>query len=317
MAVLIVKKLLGFALTIFLASIFIFLLIRLAGGDAVTMLFGDDAAFDAEGAAALRAEFGLDRPLPVQYFEWFAAFLTGDLGVSLRSGANITDTLSRSLTVTIPLSALGLILGTALGLFAGVIAAKNAGNPTGATVSGLSQLGLATPNFWLGIMLGLFFGVYLGWLPTGGWVPWSQDPIGSIKALILPTIALGTSLAAAVARFVRTTIMDVMREDFVRTARATGMTERQALLRVGLRNASLPVVTLLGLQAAGLISGTIIVETVFSLPGVGRLMLTGVGWRDAIMVQSLALLLVIVVVAMNLLIDILYGVLDPRVRRPR
>jgi len=315
MALLIWRKLLGFALTVFLASVFIFVLMRLAGGDAITMLFGED--YDPAAAAALRAQFGLDRPLPVQYFDWISNFMMGDLGVSLRSGASITDTLGRSLAVTLPLSALGLLLGTLLGVIAGVIAAKSAGTPTGATVSGLSQLGLSIPNFWLGIMLGLLFGVYLGWLPTGGWVPWHQDPLASLRALILPTIALGTSLAATVTRFVRTTIMDVMREDYVRTARATGMTERQALLRVGLRNASLPVVTVLGLQAAGLISGTVIVETVFSLPGVGRLMLTGVGWRDSIMVQSLALLLVIVVVAMNVLIDILYGILDPRIRRAR
>jgi len=315
MAMMIWRKLLGFALTVLVASVLIFVLMRLAGGDAVTMLFGED--YDPAAAEALRAKYGLDRPLPVQYFDWMLRFLSGDLGVSLRSGASITDTLGRSLTVTLPLAALGLSLGILLGVTAGVIAAKAAGTPTGATVSALSQLGLAVPNFWLGIMLGIVFGVYLGWLPTGGWVPWHVDPLGSLKALILPTIALGTSLAASLTRYVRTTIMDVMREDYVRTARATGMTEQQALFRVGLRNASLPVVTLLGLQAAGLIGGTVVVETVFSLPGVGRMMLTGVGWRDSIIVQSLALLLVIVVIGMNLLIDVLYGVLDPRVRRAR
>lgn len=315
MALMIWRKLFGFALTVVAASVLIFLLMRLAGGDAVTMLFGED--YDPAVAQKLRIEYGLDQPLPIQYLNWFLGFLSGDLGTSLRSGSNITETLGRSLGVTLPLAAMGLTLGSILGLGAGVLAAKSAGKPSGAMISGLSQIGLAIPNFWLGIMLGIVFGVQLGWLPTGGWVPWHEDPIGSLKSLILPTIALGTGLAASLTRYVRTTIMDVMREDYVRTARASGMTERQALFRVGLRNASLPIVTVLGLQAAALIGGTVVVETVFSLPGIGRLMLTGVGWRDAIIVQSLALLLVIVVIAMNLVIDVLYGVLDPRVRRGR
>lgn len=315
MSIFVARKLAGFIVTLTLASVIIFALMRIAGGDVVVLLLGEDAAPGA--VERLREEFGLNRPLPVQYFEWITDLLRGDMGTSLFTRAEIGPAAVSRLPLTLSLGFSGLFVGMILGVAAGVYGAKNAGKPSGAAVSVLSQIGIATPNFWLGILLAIVFGVQLGWLPTGGWVPWSEDVVGAARSLILPTIALSTTLAAVLTRYVRTTVLDVLQEDYIRTARASGMTRRLALFKVGLRNASLPVITVLGIQAAGILSGTVIIETVFSLPGVGRMIITGVNNRDALIVQSLTMVLVAFVVFVNFVVDLMYGVLDPRVRRAR
>ena len=315
MSIFVARKLVGLFITLSLASVIIFTLMRIAGGDVAVVALGEEASPAA--VERLRQEFGLDRPLPVQYFEWITNLLRGDMGTSLFTRAEIGPAAISRLPLTLSLGFSGLFVGMVLGVGAGVYGAKNAGRPSGATVSVLSQIGIATPNFWLGILLSIIFGVQLGWLPTGGWVPWSQSITGAATSLILPTIALATTLAAVLTRYVRTTVLDVLQEDYIRTARAAGMTRRLALFKVGLRNASLPVITVLGIQAAGILSGTVIIETVFSLPGVGRMIITGVNNRDALVVQSLTMVLVAFVVLVNFLVDLMYGVLDPRVRRAR
>lgn len=312
MAIFLLRRLAFFAGTLVAASILIFALIRLAGGDIATTTLGQDAT--PEAVAQLRAEYGLDRSLVVQYVDWVGGMLTGDLGSSFQTGEPIGTMIVERLPVTIPLVVAALVLSILIAIPAGTVAANRAGRPTGTAIALASQIGIAVPVFWLGVLLSIVFGVQLGVLPTGGFIPWGQDFGGAVRSLILPVVALGLILAATLSRYVRSSILDVMGEDYVRTARATGMPRGQALLRVGLRNASLPIVTVLGLQAAELLGGTVIVETVFSLPGLSRMILGAVDAREVIVVQSTVMVLVAFVLLLNLLVDVLYGVLDPRVR---
>lgn len=208
---------------------------------------------------------------------------------------------------------LGIIIAVPLGTYA----ARNVGRPSGALVAMLSQVGVAVPVFWAGVLLSLLFGVRLGWLPTGGWTPWSVSVAGAVRSLLLPVLALGLVLAASLSRYVRTALLDVMNQDYVRTARATGMTYTRALLVVGLRNAALPIVTVLGLYVAELVGGTVIIETVFSLPGLSRMIFANVAAREVIVVQSTVMLIIAFVMTVNLLVDLLYGFMDPRIRVAR
>jgi peptide/nickel transport system permease protein len=315
MTVFLLRRLAFFFGTLIAGSILIFAFIRLAGGDVVTTTLGQDAT--PQAAAQLRHEYGLDRSVVVQYLEWVRGLLTGDLGVSYRTEEGIGSMIVDRLPITIPLCLAALLLAVAIAVPAGTLMAKNAGNALGAVGAMISQIGIAVPVFWAGVLLSLVFGVELGWLPTGDWTPWSESVGDAIRSLVLPTVALGLILAATLTRYVRTAVLEVMSQDFVRTARATGMTRGQALLRVGLRNASLPIVTVLGLLAAELLGGTVIIETVFSLPGLSRMILGAVSAREVIVVQSTVMVLVTFVMLLNLLVDVLYGILDPRVRVTR
>lgn len=304
-----------FVLALTVASVLIFSLIRAAGGNVAAVMLGKAAS--PEAIDQLEAQLGLDRPLPVQYFDWVGGMLTGDLGRSFRTGESVTDLLVQSLPVSVPLALGGMLLALLVALPIGTYAATKAGTPVGAFVQMLSQVGIAVPVFWAGVLLSLVVGVQLGWLPTGGFTPWSQSVGSAVKSLILPALALGGVMAATLSRYTRTAVMEVMNEDYVRTARATGMTRRGALLRVGLRNASLPIVTVVGLLAAELIGGTVIIEEVFSLPGLARMILTAVSAREVIVVQSSVMIIVAFVMLVNLVVDVLYGILDPRVRVAR
>lgn len=309
------RRLAFFAGALVVASILIFVLIRAAGGNVAAIVLGRDASPDA--IDALAREYGLDRPLPAQYADWILGMLQGDLGQSFRTGESVADLVVSRLSISVPLALSGLLLGLMIAIPAGVFAARNAGRPAGALVGLLSQVGIAVPVFWAGILLSLLFGVVLGWLPTGGWTAWSVDPVQSVRSLVLPVISLGLILGAAMTRYVRSAVLDVMNQDYVRTARASGMTMGEALLKVGLRNASLPIVTVIGLQMAELIGGTVIIETVFSLPGLSRMILANVAAREVIVVQSSVMLIIVFVIAVNLIVDLLYGVLDPRTRSGR
>lgn len=299
-------------LALLVASVAIFLMIRGAGGNVAAVILGKDAS--PEAIDALAATYGLDRPLMVQYFDWMAKMFTGDLGQSFRTKENVWDMVVGRLPVTIPLVLSGMTLGILIAVPLGTLAARNSDKPSGMLVGLLSQVGIAVPVFWAGILLSLLFGVRLGWLPTGGWTTWSEDPVQSVRSLILPVLALGLILGAVLMRYVRSALMDVMNQDFVRTARASGMTETEALMKVGLRNAALPIITVIGLQMAELVGGTVIIETVFSLPGMARMILANVAAREVIVVQSTVMLIIIFVIAVNFIVDLLYGVLDPRVR---
>ena len=304
-----------FLVTLIVASIAIFLMMRLAGGSVAASILGKNGTPAA--VRELQRSFGLDRPLPIQYFEWMGGMLTGDLGKSFRTNAPVGGLILSSLPVSVPLAFAGLILAIAIALPVGIYAARNVGRPSGAAVALFSQIGIAVPVFWAGLLLSLLVGVQLGWLQTGGWTPWSTSITGAIKSLILPTITLGLVMGASMSRYVRTMVLDVMNEDYVRTARAVGMTRTRALLSVGLRNAALPLLTVLGLQIAELVGGTVIVEKVFSLPGLSRMILSNVTARELTVVQSTVMLIVAFVMLVNLIVDLLYGVLDPRIRIAR
>lgn len=312
MAIYALRKLAFFLGAVFVASLAIFILIRAAGGNVAAIVLGKDAT--AEAINALAHAYGLDQPLPVQYFNWITNMLQGDLGQSFRTKESVADLVTARLSVSVPLALSGLLLGLIIAIPVGTIAARNVGKPSGAILALVSQIGIAVPVFWAGILLSVLFGVKLGWLPTGGWVDWRESPIGAIRSLVLPVLSLGLIMAAVLIRYVRSAVLDVMNQDFVRTARAVGMTRTQALLQVGLRNAALPIVTIVGLQIAELIGGTVIIEMVFSLPGLSRMILANVAAREVIVVQSTVMLIIIFVIFVNFIVDLLYGVLDPRVR---
>ncbi|MEE6282883.1 ABC transporter permease [Georgenia sp. MJ170] len=312
MFVFLVRRIAFFAMALVAASILIFSLIRLAGGNIAAVMLGKAAR--PEAIDELMVELGLDRPLPVQYFDWVTGMLRGDLGTSFRTGEPVTELLLARLPVSVPLALAGMVLALVVALPVGTYAATRSGTRMGAFVTMMSQVGIAVPVFWAGVLLSLFFGVHLGWLPTGGWVAWSTSVSGAIWSLVLPATALGLVMAATLSRYTRTSVLDVMNEDYVRTARASGMTRGGALRRVGLRNASLPLVTVLGLLVAELIGGTVIIEEVFSLPGLARMILSAVSAREVIVVQSAVMMIVAFVMVVNLVVDVLYGVLDPRVR---
>lgn len=312
MAIYALRKLAFFLGAVLVASLAIFILIRAAGGNVAAIVLGKDAT--AEAINALAHAYGLDQPLPVQYFNWITNMLQGDLGQSFRTKESVAELVTARLSVSVPLALSGLLLGLIIAIPVGTYAARNVGKPSGAVLALISQIGIAVPVFWAGILLSVLFGVKLGWLPTGGWTDWRESPIGAIRSLVLPVLSLGLIMAAVLIRYVRSAVLDVMNQDFVRTARAVGMTRTQALLQVGLRNAALPIVTIVGLQIAELIGGTVIIEMVFSLPGLSRMILANVAAREVIVVQSTVMLIIIFVIFVNFVVDLLYGVLDPRVR---
>ncbi|MFZ5676542.1 MAG: ABC transporter permease [Pseudomonadota bacterium] len=312
MAIYVLRKLAFFFAALLIASVAIFLLIRAAGGNVAAVILGKDASADAINALA--HEYGLDRPLFVQYFDWIGAMLQGDLGRSFRTNESVADLVTSRLSVSIPLALAGLLLGLLIAIPVGTYAARNAGRPSGAVLALLSQIGVAVPVFWAGILLSVLFGVRLGWLPTGGWTPWSENFWEAVRSMVLPVLSLGLILAAILIRYIRSAVLDVMNQDYVRTARATGMTQTQALLRVGLRNAAVPIVTVVGLQIAELVGGTVIIETMFSLPGLSRMILANVAAREVIVVQSTVMLIIVFVITVNLIVDLAYGFLDPRIK---
>ncbi|MDW6021878.1 ABC transporter permease [Mesorhizobium sp. BAC0120] len=312
MAIYAFRKLAFFIGALIVASLAIFLLIRAAGGNVAAVVLGKDAS--AEAINALAHQYGLDRPIAIQYLDWITGMLSGDLGRSFRTNESVADLVTTRLSVSIPLALSGLLLGLVIAVPLGTYAARNVGRPSGTVLALISQVGVAVPAFWAGILLSLLFGVHLGWLPTGGWTPWSTSFTGAVRSLVLPVLSLGIIMAAVMIRYVRSAVLDVMNQDYVRTARAVGMTRTQALLRVGLRNALLPIITVIGLQIAELIGGTVIIETVFSLPGLSRMILANVAAREVIVVQSTVMLIIVFVITVNLIVDLLYGFLDPRVR---
>jgi len=315
MLVFLTRRLAFFILALFVSSLLIFGLIRLAGGNIASVMLGRDASPGA--IDALMTELGLDRPWPVQYLDWVVGMLQGDLGRSFRTNEPIAAMLTDRLPVSVPLAIGGMVLALLVAVPVGTLAATHARRPLGTLIAVLSQVGIAVPVFWAGVLLSLVFGVRMGLLPTGGWTPWSTSVSDAAVSLVLPVLALGMVMAATLSRYTRTAVLDVMNEDYVRTARACGMTRRSALYKVGLRNAALPLVTVVGLLAAELVGGTVIIETVFSLPGLSRMILSAVNAREVIVVQSTVMVVVAFVMLVNLVVDVLYGILDPRVRVAR
>jgi peptide/nickel transport system permease protein len=256
----------------------------------------------------------LDRPLPTQYFDWLGGLLHGDLGTSYVSKAAIGPQVFDRLQVTLWLVVAGMIIALAVAAPAGTVMAARHRKISGLALSAFSQVGVAVPAFLAGILLIVVFAVKLGWLPANGWTPPAQDPGMFLKQLILPALSLGLVQGAVLTRYVRSAVLEVLREDYLRTARAKGLRPFQALWRHGLRNAAVPVVTVLGLQLATLLIGAVVVERVFVIPGLGSLLLDGVSNRDLLLVQDVVMVLVIAVLLVNFVVDLLYVALDPRLR---
>lgn len=295
------------------ASLLSFLLLSTLPGDPAQALLGVNAS--PQALAALRAELGTDRPLVAQYVDWVGGVVTGDLGTSVVSGARIGAEIADKLTVTGPLVLAGLTLALLLALPLGVLAAVAHRHWLGTVLAALSQIGIAVPAFWLAILLITVVAVQWQLLPAGGFpgAGWAQ-PRAAVEALVLPVVVLGVAQAAILMRYVRSAVLEVMREDFIRTARAKGASRSRALFRHGLRNAAIPVLTVLGVQLATLLVGAVVVENVFALPGLGRMLLQDVGNRDLVKVQSVVLVLTAAVLLINFLVDVAYRVVDPRLR---
>jgi peptide/nickel transport system permease protein len=288
-------------------------------GNAAEIMLGTSAT--PESVAALSAKLGLDRPPVVRYVDWMKGLATGDLGTSIAYDTPISQLVGERLAVTVPLALMAMTLSAALAFTLGLFAAARHGKGGDVGVMAMSQVGIAIPNFWFAILLILVFSVKLRWFSAGGFPGWRAEDGGGIGpalgALVLPAVALAVVQAAILARIVRSAVLDVLREDFVRTARAKGQTPRGVLWGHVLRNAMVPVLTVMGLQFANLLAGTVVIENVFSLPGLGRLVFQAIANRDLLVVRNVVMLLAATVVVINFIVDVLYVVIDPRLRAKR
>jgi ABC-type dipeptide/oligopeptide/nickel transport system permease component len=295
-----------------LASIAIFGLLHLVPGDPAVMLAGQDAT--PAVVEAVRRDMGLDAPLPVQYALWMGHVLRGDLGKSYMTRLPVTELLAAALPATVELGLAALLFAVTFALPVGIIAALWRQRLPDWICTAVNGLALGVPSFWLGIIFIIVFALILGWLPPGGRVEFLRDPSQAWRSLVLPAITLGLPIGAALARFIRAAMLEVLQEDYIRTARAKGVPRRGVILGHAFRNALIPIVTVLGIQFGRLLGGAVIVESVFAWPGVGRMILQAVLNRDYLLVQGALLLLVISFITINLIVDLLYGVLDPRIR---
>ncbi|MEM9247416.1 MAG: ABC transporter permease [Pseudomonadota bacterium] len=298
--------------TIFLISIFVFGLQHLLPGDPILVMAGEER--DPEVIAALREKYRLNDPIPVQYLAWAGAALQGDLGISLRTQQPVLELIGEKLPVTIQLAVMALIIAMAIGIPAGVLSAYKKGTWIDWTANIVALSGLSVPNFWLGIMLILLVSVNLGWLPASGYQPFSEDPLQSLKTMLMPAFVLGTALAATLMRHTRSAMLSVLRSDYVRTARAKGLKERAVLVKHALRNALVPVVTVTTLLFGELLAGAVLTEQIFTIPGFGKLVVDAVFNRDYAVVQGIVLCTGIAFIFMNILADAAYRILNPRMR---
>jgi peptide/nickel transport system permease protein len=309
---LIIRSFLSLLFAALIGSIVIFLMMHFLGGDVVTAILGKEAG--PEDVSFMREELGLNRPLIVQYLDWLKGVLTGDLGTSYALGFDIFEQIRIRFAPTFMITFGTLLVSIPLSLILGTYSAINVKKLRGGAVDVVTQVGLAIPAFWGGLLLVLFFGVRHRLLPIGGYVPFSEDPIASIKSVILPIAALSIGVTAVFTRYVRTAMIDVMTEDFIKLAMAKGRTRRGAALHHGVRNASIPLVTVATLQLGALMAGAVVIENVFVIPGIGRLLVTSTLGREVVVVQSLTFVIMLMILTMNFLMDIAYGLLDPRMR---
>jgi peptide/nickel transport system permease protein len=316
MSVFLFKRLLTFLATLAVASVLVFSVLELLPGNIAQVMLGETAT--PEATAALEKKLGLDRPAPQRYAHWISGLLQGRTANSFSYDTPTAELIAERLQVTLPLAALAMGLTTALALALGIFAASRHNQIGDVGVMAASQIGIAIPSFWFAILLILLFAVKLQWVSAGGFPGWTDDGGGAggvadgLKSLLLPAIALALVQAAILARVTRSAVLEVMREDFVRTARAKGLSRRATLWKHVLRNAMIPVLTIMGLQFANLITGTIVVENVFVLPGIGRLVFQAIANRDLVVVRDVVMLLVAMVVVVNFCVDLLYALVDPR-----
>jgi len=298
--------------TIFLISIFVFAMQKLLPGDPVLALAGESRS--PELLEFLREKYRLNDPLYVQYFTWIGNALRGDLGVSLRTQQPVTELIAQKLPVTLQLAVMALIIAVVIGIPAGIISAYRKGTWIDWLANIVALSGLSVPNFWLGIMLIMLVSVKLGWLPASGYQPLSEDPLQSIRTMLMPAFVLGTGLAASLMRHTRSAMLSVLESDYVRTARAKGLNERTVVLKHALRNALVPIVTVTTLLFGELLAGAVLTEQIFTIPGFGKLVVDAVFNRDYAVVQGVVLCTAIAFIAMNILADAMYRVLNPKMR---
>ena len=296
--------------TLFAASLVVFVVLEILPGDPALLMLGTEASEDT--LAALRRQMGLDRPAVERYVLWIGGLVSGDLGTSHTYGVPVAKLITDRLVVTAPLAGLAVVLSTLVAIPLGLLAAAWHNRAGDYGVMAFSQIGMAIPNFFFGIMLILVFAVGLGWFDAGGFPGWQDGWVGGLRALLLPAIALALPEAAILARVARSAVLETMREDYVRTARAKGLTRPSVLWRHVLRNAMIPIATIVGLQFAFLLAGAIVIENVFTLPGLGRLILQAIHQRDLIVIKDVVVLLAAMVVAVNFVVDVLYAAIDPR-----
>ncbi len=306
------RRLLILLATLFAASLVVFAVLQILPGDPAAIMLGTGARPDT--VAALRHQLGLDAPMPLRYLRWVGGMLVGQFGTSYTYSVPVRDLVAERVMVSLPLAVMAICLSTAIAIPVGVLAAARRGHAADTAAMGVAQIGVALPNFWLGLLLILAFAIRLPWLPAGGFPGWGGGPWHGLRALILPALALGLPQGAILARVTRAAVIETLGEDFMRTARAKGLTRRAALWRHAVPNALVPVVTLIGLQFSFLLAGTVIIENVFTLPGLGRLVFQAIAQRDLIVVQDLVVLLAGSVIVVNFLVDLVAAWIDPRQR---
>lgn len=311
----ILKRLLIAVITLWGASVVVFGVIEVLPGDPAQLMLGFNATPAA--IAALHHQMGLDQPLPARYLAWVGGMLTGDFGRSYTYSSPVLNLVLQRCAVTIPLALMSLTLTISISIPVGIFAASRRGRLADTLLMGTTQMGVAVPNFWFALLLIYAFAVWLRLVPAGGFYGWSSGVWTGVKGLILPAVALSLQQAAILARITRSALLETLGEDYIRTARAKGMPRRTVLWRHALRNAMIPVLTIIGLQFAFLLAGTIIIENVFYLPGLGRLVYQAITQRDLIVVESVVMLLVAAVIFVNLLVDLSYVIVDPRLRHAR
>jgi len=309
----VLKRLLSLLITLVVATVVIFLMIEVVPGDPAAFMMGLSGS--TEAADALRDELGLNMSAWQRYFSWVTGMLGGDFGTSYTYRVPVAELIGERSLVSVPLTVYALILSTVIAIPVGVISAARRGTVVDTSLMGAAQVGVAIPNFWFAILLVLLFSTTLQWFSAGGFPGWDAGFIACMKALTLPAISLALPQAAILSRVMRSSVLEVMHEDYIRTARAKGLSKRQALMRHGLRNAMIPVLTILGLQFSFLLAGGIIIESIFSLPGLGRLVFQSIAQRDLIVVKSIVTLLVLAVVTITFIVDLLYAWVDPRLRQ--
>lgn len=306
------RRLVSFVISLLIASILVFSVVEMVPGDPASYMLGTGA--QPETLAALRAQLGLDQPFALRYAHWLGAILSGDFGTSFTYRTPIGQMILDRMQVSLPLAAGALALSVLIAFPVAMAAAARHGSRGDTAIMAATQIGIALPNFWFAMLLVLVFAVQWRLLPSGGFPGWG-DPVAALRALVLPAIALALPQAAILARVLRAALIEVMGQDFIRTARAKGLSTGRALRRHALRNALIPVLTIMGMQFSFLLAGAIIIENVFSLPGLGRMIFQAINQRDLIVVQSAVMVLVAAVIVVTLLVDLAYAAVDPRLRR--
>ena len=308
----VIKRLISLLVSLAVASGVIFLFVEVVPGDPAAYMLGLNAQEDT--LAALREQLGLNGTLLERYFAWVGGMLTGDFGTSYTYRTPVSEMIGERMWISLPLAIYALTLSTLIAFPAGIWAASKRGSLADVLLMGFTQLGVAIPNFWFAMLMVLFFAINLRWFSAGGFAGWDAGFGAAVKSLTLPAIALALPQASILARVMRSSLLDTLGEDYIRTARAKGLSRRQALWRHALRNALIPVLTIIGLQFSFLLAGAIIIENVFYLPGLGRLVFQSIAARDLIVVESVVMLLVFAVILVNFLVDVAYALVDPRLR---